>query len=163
MSDEMTSQVTPVKYLICVDASEHSRTAVRFACAQAKKRGGVIELLHILVPASFQTIGSIAEKMKREQVVKAQELLNDLGEMVYNEFGLTPSVQFREGMIEDEILSAVEEDADANLLVIGAAPDTNAKHGNMISWLVGHLGEELSIPVLLVPGNLTQHQIEVLS
>ena len=163
MKEQKKAIVQPVKFLVCVDKSEHSRTALDFACAQAAKRGGLIDMLHVLEPADFKGLASIADKMREERREAAEKLLKELAEHIQEKYGITPSMIFREGKITEEILSAVEEDVDANMLVMGAAPDTKSKRGDLIGWLAAQLGDKLLIPMLLVPGNLTEQQIEKLS
>lgn len=157
------SLVKPVKFLVCVDETEHARIALHFACSQAIKRHGNVDILYVVEPTDFNTFGGLAEKMREEQRAEGETFLAKQAEFVRETFKLEPTLLLREGKLEEEIIGAVEEDYDADMLVMGAAPDTSSKRGNLIANLASKMGEKLLIPLLLVPSSLTEQQIEELS
>ena len=147
-----------VNYLVCVDGSAHSRVAVRFACLRAKNAQGNVTLLTAIEPAEFQHWMAVEDVMLEERREEAERLLNDLAAEVNEWAGVMPSLTVRDGHIGEEILAAVAEDPSINFLVVGAAPPPH-KHGKLISWLAGHAAEALTIPLVIVPGNLTDEQL----
>jgi len=151
-----------VKYLVCVDGSESSRVALHYACKKAMRRGGSVEMLHVVPPADMQNLFGVADKMREEQRQEAEIMVKALGESAFQYAGVTPTVQIREGRPGEEIINAALADNDVNILVLGASPES-AKRGNLIQWLAGKLGDRLLVPVMLVPGNLTDLQIDELS
>lgn len=152
---------SPGKFLVCVDRSGASRVALHFACVKARKRGGFVDMLHVMEPpADFQGLAAVAEKMREERRAEAEELMQALAEEA-GKAGITPSILLREGNIGEEVVKAAQEDFDVNMLVLGAAPSGSG--GKLIAWLAGQLGERLLVPLMLVPGNLTERQIEELS
>jgi len=150
------------KYLVCVDGSPNSEVALRFACALAKRRSGEVILLHILEPADFQTLFALADKILEEEKAKAEGLLQKLVQVAENYCGITPTILLRVGRLGEEVIKAATEDADISMIVLGSAPARSEK-GKLSSWLSTKLGETLLIPLLLVPGNLTDLQIEELA
>ena len=152
----------PVKYLVCIDGSESSRVALHFACKKAIKHGGAVEMLHVVAPGDMQNIFGVAEKMRAEQRQEADIMVKSLSESAFQYAGVTPAVQIREGQAGEEIINAALADNDVNMLVLGASPES-AKRGNLIQWLAGKLGDRLLVPIMLVPGNLTDLQIDELS
>jgi len=154
--------VSPVKYLLCMNDSEHSRVALKFACARAKRRNCQIDILHVLEPADFQGIGAVADKIREERRETGEAFLNQVAEEIQQVTGKTPALTLREGVVEEAIISAVNEDVDADLILLGASPDTNGRHAH-ISALVKALGDKLLIPIMVLPGNLTDQQIEELA
>jgi nucleotide-binding universal stress UspA family protein len=150
------------KYLVCVDSNESSRVALHFACKKAMKRGGAVEILHVVAPADMQNLFGVMDKMREEQRQEAEIMAKSLGESAFQYAGVTPSVQIREGRPGEEIINAALKDSDVNMLVLGASPES-AKRGNLIQWLAGKLGDRLLVPIMLVPGNLTDLQIDELS
>ncbi len=150
------------KYLVCVDANESSRVALNFACKKAMKRGGSVEILHVVPPADMQNLFGVMDKMKEEQRQEAEIMAKSLSESAFQYAGVTPSVQIRNGRPGEEIINAALEDNDVNMLVLGASPES-AKRGSLIEWLAGKLGDRLLVPIMLVPGNLTDLQIDELS
>lgn len=150
------------KYLVCVDGSESSRVALHFACKKAVKRGGSVEILHVIAPADMQNLFGVMEKMREEQRQETEIMVKSLSESAFQYAGVTPSIQIREGRPGEEIINAALENTDVNMLVLGASPES-AKRGNLIQWLAGKLGDRMLVPIMLVPGNLTDLQIDELS
>jgi nucleotide-binding universal stress UspA family protein len=150
-----------VKYLVCVDHREESRVALRLACMKAKARNYRIDLLHVITPTDFQTLGGVADRMREEQMGEAQELLNALSDDVRQTFGITPGIILREGSTGDEIVSVALQDPDTIIIYLGIAQQSSSR-GKLASWLAGQLGSKLFVPLLMVPGNLTEQQLQTL-
>lgn len=146
------------KLLVCVTDSEHSRVALCFACHKAKNTGCPIEILHVIDAAEYQNFFSMADRMRAEKRAEAEALLSRLAEEAHAYCGLTPSLMLREGLIGEEIVATIEEDHDINMLLLGTAPDSPSR-GNLFPWLASQLGKKLQIPMMIIPGNLTEQQI----
>lgn len=153
---------SPFKFLVCVNDSPESRAAVRFACRRAQKIAGRVALLHVIDPPEFQHFMSVAEHMEQERRAEAEAFLQRLASEVHSVSGLTPELHIRQGSIGEEILALVREDPEIHALVVGAAPAA-PRRGRLISWLASQLAGALEIPLLIVPGNLTDAQIERLT
>jgi hypothetical protein len=151
----------PPKYLVCVDAREESRVALRLACMKANVRGGSVDMMHVVAPADFQTLGAIADRMREERLKEGEQLLKTLADDASRAYGVRPNLILREGPTGDEILAVALEDADVIMIVLGIAQQ-NTGRGKLASWLAGQLGHKLFIPLLMVPGNLTDQQLESL-
>ncbi len=136
--------------------------ALHYACKHAIKRGGSVEMLHVVPPADMQNLFGVADKMRAEQRQEAEMMAKALSESAFQYSGVTPTVQIREGRPGEEIINAALADNDVNMLVLGASPES-AKRGALIQWLAGRLGDRLLVPIILVPGNLTDLQIDELS
>jgi hypothetical protein len=63
----------------------------------------------------------------------------------------------KEGPVGETILKVAQEDTRINLLVLGVAPGT--ARGRLVAWLATQLGDRLWMPMMLIPGNLTDQQI----
>ena len=156
------SKNAPAKYLVCVDSKDYSRMALRFACSVAKDSGCLVDLIHVIEPADFQTFGSVANKILEEKRQEAEQLLQDYAEEAQKYAGITPSIILKEGNIEDEVVSAIEEDHSINLVVLGTSPESKNRR-KLLPELVAHIGETISVPVMIVPDCLTEHQIKQLA
>ena len=150
------------KFLVCVDNTAHSRTAVRFACAKAKQLDCPIELIHVLDPSNYNSLFGVGQKMKEERWSEAEKLMNSMAEEAYNFAGIMPSFIIREGMVGEEVIAAASADADINMLIIGKAPHTAGKK-DTITMLTSELTSKIMIPMMIVPGNLTDAQIKELT
>jgi len=155
-----TSKHVPAQatYLVCVDGSAHSRVAMRFACLRAKTTNGQVVLLTAIEPAEFQHWIAVEDVMLEERREEAEHVLQDLAAEVNQWAGVMPTLVEREGHTGDEILAAIEEDPSINFLVVGAASPAG-KHGKLISWLASQLAGRLTVPLVIVPGNLSDEQL----
>jgi nucleotide-binding universal stress UspA family protein len=146
-----------VKFLVCVDGSPPSKVAVHYACRRAKNTGGRVALLHVIQPADFRHWSGVEDLMQGERWEEAEKLLQDLAADVNAWAGIMPELLVREGRIGDEILNLVEEDASIDLLCVGSNPSEG--RGKLVSFLAGHLAGRLKIPLVVIPGTLTDEQI----
>lgn len=149
------------KFLVCVDANEESLAALKFACLKAVTRGAVVELMHVLPPTDFQTLGMIADRMTEERKAEGEKLLRSLSDKAQQLYGISPNLILREGAAGDEILKAMEEIKDVSVLIVGTATHMRGR-GKLAAWLAQQLGQKLFIPLLMVPGNLTDEQLQAL-
>lgn len=161
MNTTTDAPTSSAKFLVCVDKEEESHTALRLAARRAATTNSVLEVLHIIPPADFKGIQSVAERMREEQRAEAEKMMRHICEEVFSISGIMPAIVLREGNPGDEIIAAAMEDVDVTLLVLGVSH--SASRGKLTSWLAGQLGQKLFVPLLLVPGNLTDQQIEALT
>ncbi len=151
-----------ITFLVCVADDGHSETAARFAALRAHNSGGLVALLHVVQPPEFQHWAAVGELMREEKREEADALLARMAEGVARITGTQPALAVREGAIGEEILSHIAEDGSFDLLVVGAAPPDQGR-GSLISWLAGQLAGQLNIPLVVVPGNLTDRQLRDLT
>jgi hypothetical protein len=59
----------------------------------------------------------------------------------------------------DEIVATVLSDPDINMIAIGVAHHS-AGRGKLAAWLSSQLGSKLLVPLLMIPGNLTDQQLQ---
>ncbi len=145
-----------IKFIVCVDGREESHVALRLACIKARKRNGEVDILHVVEPAETQPLFGVSDKMRDERIEEAQAMLADLSTMAESITGKAPRLLLKEGPIGDTIVQTAAE-TDVNMLVIGVTPGST--RGKLVSWLSTQLGEKLLMPMMLVPGNLTDQQI----
>lgn len=149
------------KYLVCVDHTDVSRSALRFACSKARKRNIRIDVLHVMPPVDGQLVGAVADKMRQEQRADAEKLLQSLAHEAVGEFGITPSLLIREGIPADQILAQTQEDYFTNMLVLGVSPQSSGRR-KVINTLTNYYADKLHIPIMLVPGNMTDEEMDKL-
>ena len=153
------TMVKSTKFLVCVDGREESKIALRLACMKANARGSRVCMLHVIQPADFQTLGAIADRMREERKAEGNQLLSTLAEEAFATYGIRPDMVLREGSTGDEIIAAAFEDPDVNMIALGVAQHT-AGRGKLTAWLASQLGSKLYVPLLMVPGNLTDQQLQ---
>jgi nucleotide-binding universal stress UspA family protein len=160
---ETPPPLLPTKFLVCVSGSDNSasRVALRLACLRARKCGGLVDMLHVIEPLSADPLMGIGEKLREESRARAEALMQELCAEAHATAGITPSILLREGNVAEEIVKAAMEDCDAHMLVLGVTQGS-ARQGKLVAWLAAQMGESLLVPLLLVPGNLTDQQIDEL-
>jgi len=149
-------------FLVVVDASKELRVALRFAAQRARKTGGRVALLSVLEPADFQHWMAVEEKMREERREEAERLLEKLGAEVTEITGDMPALYVREGKVSDEILGLIKEEPNISILVLGAGTDKKGP-GPLVSSLAGKLSGEFPVPITVVPGTLSDAQIDALT
>lgn len=150
------------KFLVVVDDTPEVRVAVRYATRRARNvRCGVV-MLRVVSPVDFQQWAGVAEIMRSEAHDAAQALLQKLAEQVNQDSGLMPELVIREGLAKDEILKLVDQDPDIRMLVLAAAPGGEGP-GPLVSELAGQKAGQLSFLLTVIPGSLSDEQIDRLT
>jgi nucleotide-binding universal stress UspA family protein len=72
--------------------------------------------------------------------------------------GVDPELVIREGEPVPEILAQIREDSDIGVLVLGAGTD-NKGPGPLVTQLTRQSGS-LTIPITLVPGEMSKERLE---
>jgi len=151
------------KLLVCIDNSTHSRVALRFACSKAKHMDFAVEMIHVMNSSEYNTntLFGVGDKIRDERRVEVEALVSSFAGEAQKYAGITPSCIIREGSLSEEIMKAVNEDGNFNMLIIGKAPQEASKK-DTITQVTSELAGKLMIPMIIVPGNLTDQQIEEL-
>jgi nucleotide-binding universal stress UspA family protein len=150
------------KFLVVVDDTPECHLALRFAARRAKHTGGGLTLLRVHFPADFQHWLAVEERMREEALEESEQLLQKLAASVYEMVEIRPELIVREGDPRDEILGVIEGDPDIRILVLGAGTDSEGP-GPLVSLLAGKMAGTMQIPVTVVPGNLTEAQVDELT
>lgn len=148
-------------FLVVVDESEEMGNALRFACRRAQHTGGRVALLYVIEPIEFQHWLGVGRVMEEEARAEAERRLQTLAAEVFQQTGKMPILYIRQGHREEEVLRLLEEDPAVSLLVLATAP-TASNPGPIVSHLMKNLGK-LRVPVTLVPGQLTEEEIDALT
>ncbi len=149
-------------FLVVVDNSEEMRAALRYACRRARTTGGRVALLRVVEPAEFQHFAAIGNLMREEARQEAEVLLQRMATEVNETSGEVPVLYVREGEPRDELLKLIDEEPRISILVLAAGTGSEGP-GPLVSALTGRYASRLRIPVTIVPGNLTDQAIDVLT
>ena len=149
-------------FLVVVDETEEMHVALRFACRRARHTGGRVALLHVIEPAEPQPFRQVEELIVAERRAEAEELMKKLAADVVSLSGQLPVVHLRDGHRAEELLALIEEEPSISILVLAAGTGSEGP-GPLISHLVGRLSGRLRVPITVVPGGLTDEQIDLLA
>ncbi|MBE7635843.1 universal stress protein [Sneathiella sp. P13V-1] len=162
MSSEAQAPSRRNKFLVVVDDTPECRTAIRFACRRAWHVGGGVILLRVIEPPDFQHWMGVEQVMREEAREAAEELLQSLADDISKDTNLVPEFVIRDGYVKDELIGLIEEDPDIRILVLAASPDTGGP-GPLVKSLVGEMSGTFAIPITVVPGNLTDQQLDAVT
>ena len=149
-------------FLVVVDATTEMQVALRFACRRARHTGGRVALLFVMEPADFQHWMAVEERMREERRAEAEQVLQGLAAEAKELTGKLPVLHVREGVQGDEIVKLIEEEPNISVLVLGAGTGKKGP-GPLVSSIAGKLSGGFPIPITVVPGNLSNEQIDALS
>ena len=149
-------------FLVVVDDTEEMRLALRFACGRARNTNGRVALLFVVEPTDFQHWMAVGDLMREEARNEGEQLLQRLAAQVNEWTGTLPVLYVREGSRREELLKLIDEEPSISILVLGASVDKRGP-GPLIEALTGKLVGKLRLPVTIVPGNLSEEEIDAIS
>lgn len=162
MSDESAETTQQRIFLVVVDESEEMPVAMRYAALRARHTGGRVALLYVIEPSDLQHWMAVESLMREERREEAEQLLNKLSQEVLELAGSRPVVYIREGRRRDELLAMLEEEPSISILVLAAGIGPEGP-GPLITALMGKTLAKLHVPVTIVPGGLSEEQLEQVS
>jgi nucleotide-binding universal stress UspA family protein len=150
------------KCLVIVDDTAEGDRAVYFASRWAMRAGGGVVMLRVIETEdqNQQWLG-VADIMRAEALEEADAALDRAAGRVNGITALTPERVIREGDPTEQILDVIDKDADIALLVLAANPGPEGP-GPIIMMTAGVAGS-FPIPVTIVPGDLSDENIDALS
>ncbi len=149
--------------LLCVvDSSAELHVALRFAARRALRTGGRVALLYVMEPVDFQIWMSVGEKMREERRAEAEEILQERAAEITEVTGEMPVLHVREGAPSEVILALIEEEPSISILVLGAGTGSRGP-GPLVSSFAGKLSGRFPIPITVVPGTLSDAQLDGLT
>ncbi len=149
-------------FLVVVDDSAEMARALRFACRRARKTGGRVALLRVIEPADFQHWQAVGELMQEEAREGAEALVQQLAPQVAELTGAMPVIYIRDGSLREEVLKLVDEEPSISIMVLAAAGDSEDP-GPLITDLARKSLGKLRIPVTIVPGGLSDAEIDAIT
>lgn len=146
-------------FLVVVDDSPERAVALRYACLRAMRGGGRVALLRVIEPVEITEWAGVGEIMRVERREEAESLLATLASEVNRVTGATPILYIREGNARDELLKLTEEERSISILVLATAV-TGEGPGPLISALTGRYASRLRVPLTIVPGALSDSELD---
>lgn len=146
-------------FLVVVDDSPERAVALRYACLRAAKSGGRVALLRVVEPVEQSEWAGIGAMMQAERRDEAETLLSGLASQVTDITGGLPILLLREGDAAEELLALLDEDPRISILVLATAPGSKGP-GPLISALTGRLAHRLTVPMTVVPGGMSDAELE---
>ena len=150
------------KCLVIVDDSAEWDRAVYYASRWAVRVGGGVVMLRIIETEdrNQQWLG-VADIMKAEADEIANAALDRAAGRANGVAAITPERVIREGAPSEQLLDVIDKYVDISMLVLAASIGPEGP-GPIITALAKTVGT-FPIPVTIVPGNLSDSEIDGLS
>ena len=156
----MTAARAPRKFLVVVDTSPERNVAVRFATRRAQATGGRVTLLCVAELPEVQQWRGVEEIMKDEARDEAETLIHEAAKNVNELSGIICEVVIAEGRAPDCLLDLLKNDGEISILVLAAATGSDGP-GPLVATVA--TSTTYPIPVTIVPGTLTDAEIDALA
>ena len=150
------------KFMVVVDKTPECARAVHFASRRAARTGASMVMLAVVDPPDdFEWIG-VGEAMVEEAREEAEKWLEAAGREARNAAGVEPEQVIRVGDRAEEIIRLIREDEDISFLVL-AAGSSKEGPGPLVTTLAGRAVSTFPVPIVIVPGGLTDEEIDALA
>lgn len=149
-------------FLVVVDDTEEMQNALHFACRRARNSGGRVAMLYVIEPAEFQHWLGVERVMQDEARDAAEQTLQTLAAKAQAMTGKMPALFIREGRRRDEVLALIDEEPSISIIVLGTASGRQDP-GPLVTYLISRMGDRMRVPLTLVPGQLSESDIDALT
>jgi nucleotide-binding universal stress UspA family protein len=150
------------KYLVVIDDTEECDRAVYWAAKRAGRTGSQLVMLRVIDTGdrNQQWLG-VADIMKAEAMEAANAALDKFATRAKDISNIVPDRVIREGDPAEVIVKLIDEDTDIGILVLAAG---TAKEGpGPLVTSVAKAAGSYPIPVAIVPGHLSDEEIDASS
>ncbi|MDG2003486.1 MAG: universal stress protein [Novosphingobium sp.] len=148
-------------YLVIIDETEEALLALRFAARRAAKTGGLVHLVALIPQQEFNTFAAVQATIEQEARSRAETLLTAAAGNLLAEGSKMPSISVRQGEGVKLVGEYLTEHPEVSALVLGAAREGGP--GPLVAHFTGSGSGALACPVFVVPGSLSEDEIERLS
>ncbi|MBT2130471.1 universal stress protein [Aliiroseovarius lamellibrachiae] len=146
------------KFLVILDDSRECLNAMRFAAMRAANTGGGVTVLSIIPPDEFNHwigVGNIMREETRERITVHFEVF---AKWMRDRQNVDPKLVIREGEVMTEIMAQINEDPEVGVLVLGAGSGKSGP-GPIITQMM-RASSQLSVPMTIVPGEMSKDRLE---
>lgn len=154
----------PRKFLVVVDDTPEMNAALAYASRRARSTGGHVVLLRVTPDATDEHWSGVRDEIRRQNREEAEALLSRLGDQVAERSGAAPVFIIYEGEALAAVRRAASEDPDIKILVLASSTGSRGP-GPLVSAIMKHgvEGQGRKLPVTVVPGELSDEEIEDLA
>ena len=145
-------------FLVVADETSEMHQALYYASRRAATANGEVALFRCIEPPEGQLWGGVTKIMEAEAEQASKKLLTDLS-LYCEELGTSkPKTFLKKGNVSDELIKLINNESLITVLVLGASTETG-NPGPLVNYVI-NASSECRIPITIVPGNLTDEQID---
>ena len=148
-------------FLVVADDSKELHQALYYAARRAATAGGEIALFRCIEPIEGQLWGGVTEIMEAETEKASKTLLKNLSDYCEKLGAPKPRTFVKKGIIHEELFNLINTEKSIRVLVLGVSTE----HGNpgpLINYIINKGSNQCRVPITIVPGNLSDEQIDAL-
>jgi nucleotide-binding universal stress UspA family protein len=108
-------------YLVVMDATEESATALRYAARRAARTGGTVEILAVVERQEFVQWGGVQAAMEEEARLRTEARVAAASGEIIEEAGIRPAITIRQGPAVQATTDYLKERREISALVLAAA------------------------------------------
>lgn len=152
----------PRKFLVVVDKTPECKLALRFATRRAQHTGGRVSLICVAQLGDFQQWRGVEEIMREEAHEAAESAIHGAAKYVNDLSGLMPELVIEHGDTAECVMNLIQSDKNISILVLAAGTSKEGP-GPLVSRVAGPQAGAYPIPVTIVPGTLSDEEIDALA
>ena len=145
-------------YLVIMDETAEARLALRFAARRAVRTGGTVHILALVPQQDFSLFGGVQATIEQEAHDRAEVLATTSASGLASSTGLRPVIAVRTGDGPKAVRDYLTEHPEIAALVLGSA--TEGGPGPLVTHFISG---DLPCPLMIVPGSLTEADLDRLS
>ena len=150
------------KFLVVVDDTEECDRALYFAACRAARTNSGVALLAVVDPAGFHEWLGVGDMIQKEAEEAASAMLNRSAMRAREISGIQADLVIRQGPRSEQIIQLIEEDEDISFLVLAASSSSEGP-GPLVSTLAAKSSGTFPVPIVIVPGAMSDEEIEALA
>jgi nucleotide-binding universal stress UspA family protein len=147
-------------YLVVTDETEEASLALRFAARRAADTDGSVHILALVERQAFNAFGGVQATMEQEARDRAEVMATSAAGALFSESGKMPQITVKVGESDAVIKEYLAEHPEVAALVLGAAAE--GAPGPLVTHFSSIAGG-LPCPLFIVPGGLSEEQIDAVS
>ncbi len=147
-------------FLVVADNTSEMHQALYYASRRAATANGELAIFRCIEPPEGQLWSGVSKIMEAEAEQSSKKLLNDLSSYCEKLGANKPKLYLKKGNTSEELIKLINNEALITVLVLGASTETG-NPGPIINYVM-NASNECRIPITIVPGNLSDEQIDSL-
>lgn len=150
------------KFLVVIDNTPECSRAVAYAAKRSERTNGGLVMLYVIKPSEFQHWLGVENIMRAEAQQEAEAILSRYQTLARETAKIDPEQVILEGSANEAIAELIEEDEDIAILVLAASVESDGP-GPLVSSFTRTMSNHFPIPMTIVPGDLSDEDINALS
>jgi nucleotide-binding universal stress UspA family protein len=150
------------KFLVVIDDTPECMIALSYASRRAAHTAGAVVMLFVIEPEGPQGFAGVEDIMRAEAREQAQATLAKFAAKARDLANMDPEMVIREGKRAEEIRNLIESDEDIAILVL-AAGESKEGPGPLVTAIAARGSGTFPVPITIVPGTLTEEQIDAIA